>query len=73
MANIPQVPSRRERYPLTDEAVADIWNRLCAGEMQHDIAADYGGNQGRVSEIKTGIRGNHITGLPQRLPKRRRP
>lgn len=66
MANIPERPPSRRRYPLSDEAIADIWNRLRAGEKQHDIAADYGGNQGRVSEINTGKRGNHITGLPAR-------
>lgn len=66
MANIPQRPKRRVRFPLSDAAIADIWSRLRAGDHQHDIAADYGVNSGRVSEINTGRRGNHVTGLPAR-------
>jgi hypothetical protein len=38
-----------------DDAVV-IHKRLRAGEYQHHIAADYGVNQGRISEIKTGKR-----------------
>lgn len=30
--------------------------RLKRGDHQHDIAADYGLNQGRISEINTGKR-----------------
>ena len=48
---------------LTDEIIHAIWNRLLMGDHQHLIAADYRINQGRVSEIKTGKRGGHITGL----------
>lgn len=66
MTNIPQRPSYRKRFSLSDVAIADIWARLRAGDHQHDIAADYGINSGRVSEINTGKRGNHVTGLPQR-------
>jgi hypothetical protein len=66
LANIPARPRRRTRYPLSDAAISDIWMRLRAGDMQHDIAADYGVNPGRVSEINTGLRGNHVTGLPPR-------
>ena len=66
LANIPQRPQRRSRFPLSDAAIADIWARLRAGDVQHDIAADYGTNPGRVSEINTGKRGNHVTGLPKR-------
>lgn len=37
-----------------------ILARLAAGEFQHRIAAEYGVNQGRISEIKTGKRaGGH--------------
>lgn len=53
----------RSRARLTDEIIRTIWSRLRLGEFQHDIAADLGLNQGRVSEINTGKRGNHITGL----------
>ena len=53
----------RKRARLTDEIIRIIWSRLRLGEFQHDIAADLGLNQGRVSEVNTGKRGNHITGL----------
>jgi len=45
---------------LTAQDIADIKARLRQGEYQHDIAADYGLNQGRVSEINTGKRGYAI-------------
>jgi len=48
---------------LNDEMIRTIWERLRKGEHQHDIAAAYGLNQGRISEINTGKRGGHITGL----------
>ena len=35
-----------------------IRQRLALGEIQHDIAADLGINQGRVSEVNTGKRGD---------------
>jgi hypothetical protein len=35
-----------------DEAV-DIWLRSWSGQLQHDIAADYRINAGRVSEVLT--------------------
>lgn len=53
----------RNRAKLTDEVIRSIWTRLRAGHFQHDIAADLGINQGRVSEVNTGKRGGHITGL----------
>ncbi len=53
----------RRRSRLTDETIRSIWKRLRSGDFQHDIAADLGINQGRVSEVKTGKRGNHVTGL----------
>ena len=53
----------RFRAKLTDETIRLIWTRLRAGEQGMDIAADLGINQGRVSEINTGLRGSHITGL----------
>ena len=48
---------------LDDKTIAAIWGRLKSGDFQHVIAADYGINQGRISEINTGKRGSHITGL----------
>jgi len=53
----------RRRAKLTDDTIRAIWQRIRRGDYQHDIAADHGINQGRVSEIKTGKRGGHITGL----------
>lgn len=41
---------------LTSQDIADIKRRLLSGDHQHDIAASYGLNQGRISEIKTGKR-----------------
>lgn len=53
----------RFRAKLTDEVIRNIWARLRRGHNQHDIAADLGVNQGRISEVNTGKRGRHITGL----------
>jgi hypothetical protein len=55
--------TKRERAKMTDETIRKIWERLRAGDFQHDIAADLGINQGRVSEVNTGKRGGHVTGL----------
>jgi predicted XRE-type DNA-binding protein len=49
-------PAKRERAKLTDETIREIRRRLARGEFQHDIAADLGINQGRVSEVNTGKR-----------------
>ena len=46
----------RVRKPLTDETIWEVRRRLARGELQHDIAADLGVNQGRISEINTGKR-----------------
>jgi hypothetical protein len=46
----------RKRVLLDDEAIWEIRRRLALGDLQHDIAADLGINQGRVSEVKTGKR-----------------
>ena len=54
----------RERAPMNDETYRYIWERLNAGDLGMDIAADLGVHPGRVSELNTGKRGNHITGLP---------
>lgn len=41
-------------YNLSREDIEDIKRRLKRGDNQHDIAATYGLNQGRISEINTG-------------------
>ena len=50
-------PKRPERAPYSPEVFCEVKRRLANGEFQHDIAADLGWNQGRVSEVKTGKRG----------------
>lgn len=41
---------------LNPKDVITIKKRLKRGDHQHDIAADYALNQGRISEINTGKR-----------------
>ena len=48
----------RNRAPMCEATYRLIRERLSLGEMQHDIAADLGINQGRVSEVNTGKRGD---------------
>lgn len=52
-------PPKRKRAPYTAEVFSEVKLRLATGEMQHDIAADLGWNQGRISEVNTGKRGNN--------------
>lgn len=49
----------RSRAPMCSETYHLIRQRLAAGHYQHDIAADLGINQGRVSEVNTGKRGRN--------------
>ena len=56
----------KKRLELTPEVIAKVKERLRKGEYQHDIAADLGINQGRISEINTGKRG-HDSGTPTLL------
>lgn len=37
---------------LSPDQIKDIQRRILNGEFQHDIAALYGLNQGRISEMK---------------------
>lgn len=60
--NIMANKNGRFRAKLTDETIRKVWERLRKRHNQHDIAADLGINQGRISEINTGRRGSHITG-----------
>jgi hypothetical protein len=48
--------TNRKRALLDDETILEIRRRLARGDFQHDIAADLGINQGRVSEVNTGKR-----------------
>lgn len=45
-----------KKSKLSVKDIVMIKLRLAKGDMQHDIAADYGINQGRISEINTGKR-----------------
>jgi predicted XRE-type DNA-binding protein len=46
----PTKPSRR----LTLQDAIEVWLRRMRGHLQHHIAAHFGVNQGRISEILTG-------------------
>ena len=50
--------SKRKKlfWKPTVSDIRNIKKRLKKGEFQHHIAADYGINQGRISEINTGKR-----------------
>ena len=48
----------RHRAPMCEATYRIIRERLALGEIQHDIAADLGINQGRVCEVNTGKRGD---------------
>lgn len=45
------------RAPYTAKVFSLVKARIADGDYQHDIAADLGWNQGRVSEVNTGKRG----------------
>lgn len=62
MATSEENGGARKRAKLSEETIRVIWERLKNGEFQHDIAADLGINQGRVSEVNTGKRGGRFTG-----------
>jgi hypothetical protein len=55
---------KRERAPMAPETYHEIRRRLAVGHLQHDIAADLGINQGRVSEVNTGKRGSDMRQMP---------
>jgi len=49
-------PRKRKSPVVTPEMAARIKAMLETGMCQHDIAAHFGVNQGRVSEINTGVK-----------------
>ena len=59
------MPHRNGRFraPMNDNTYREIWCRLLKGDLGQDIAADFGINPGRVSEVKNGVRGSHVTGV----------
>ncbi|MFD1942302.1 hypothetical protein [Paradevosia shaoguanensis] len=56
-------------YRLTFDDAVDIWLRHWAGEFQHNIAASYGVNPGRVNEVLKGHRhgGSREAAATQRM------
>jgi hypothetical protein len=51
---------------LTEENAALIKGMLERGDKQHDIAAFFGVNGGRVAEIKTGAKFADVSAAPKR-------
>jgi len=47
---------RKKTRCLTPDDAVQIWLMHWAGTYQHDIAAQFGVNQGRISEILNGYR-----------------
>jgi hypothetical protein len=43
-----------EPYRLSYDDAVDVWTRYLSGEFQHHIAASYGVNPGRVSDVLKG-------------------
>lgn len=59
MKEDPTKPSRR----LNLQDAVEVWKRKLAGHLQHHIAANFGVNQGRISEILTGKRFPEARGI----------
>lgn len=56
MRTVIPMPRKRKSPPVTPEMAARIKTLLNAGMCQHDIAAFFRINQGRVSEVNTGMK-----------------
>lgn len=56
-------------YQLTPDDAVDIWLRYWAGEYQHDIAASYRVNPGRVNDV---LKGRKHSGSEQVAASKRR-
>jgi hypothetical protein len=50
--------------PLNDQEVAIVKGMIARGDRQHDIAAYFGVNGGRIGEINTDKRGQGINAAP---------
>lgn len=54
---------------LTDGEIAIVKGMIARGDRQHDIAAYFGENGGRIGEISTGQRGPNVAAAPvEQLP-----
>jgi hypothetical protein len=49
---------------LTDREIAVVKGMILRGDRQHDIAAYFGVNGGRIGEISKGQRGPSVTAAP---------
>lgn len=56
--------SREDRVPLTAEDAGIVKGMVDRGDVQSDIAAFFGVNGGRISEINTGKRFREIIAAP---------
>lgn len=52
--------SSRSNSKLTESSVVEIRKRLTAGDMQKDIAADFGVSRSTIYNLKEGISWNHV-------------
>lgn len=50
--------------PLDDGEIAIVKGMIARGDRQHDIAAYFGVNGGRIGEINTGKRGEGVIAAP---------
>lgn len=50
---------------MTDSEIAIAKGMILRGDRQHDIAAYFGENGGRIGEISTGQRGPGVAAAPQ--------
>src|SRR6187399_2191960 len=64
-----QTEASHEEAMLNIEQAAVIKGMLARGDKQHDIAAHFGTNSGRVAEISTGAKFSNIQAAPvDKLP-----
>lgn len=59
-----ELPYRRRSPEVSPEMAAKIKAMLAHGMAQHDIAARFGINQGRVSEVNNGKRHPNVLPAP---------
>lgn len=50
-----RIKRSKPSYQLTFDDAVKVWHLLWKGEIQSRIAAMFDVNQGRVSEVKTGL------------------
>jgi hypothetical protein len=55
---------REKTVALNDQEIAIVKGMIARGDRQHDIAAYFGENGGRIGEINTGKRGELVDAAP---------